>query len=170
MEDGEGTGYKVVRKVSVTGLTYHDGYNFPQYIPNTYEPFWTHFYKNGAGGAMGGGNSQRSGNKLKVKCRYIINRPSRVTHKRMAHAHTELSLSHYRAGIHLYKTLESALEFLRVGAGAKYVWKNNLVIIECDYRKAIAADNKTIVAMEITPRKEVDTDATVQRTESVHSG
>lgn len=168
LEGGEGTGYKIVRRVPERKECCSPPW-VRHFVPDTYTPFWTHFYKTGEGGVMGGGFSPRSREKFKVKCQYIIGRVSRVTHKRMAKIVGFPYNQHYPAGIHLYKNLNTTREILNDMVNTRYN-KSMLTIIECEYRKAVAEDSDTIVAMEITPRKEVGLDETVQESESVHGG
>lgn len=52
----------------------------------------------------------------------------------------------YPAGIHLYRSLEDALH-----EKSYYEWTAHIAVIKCHYRRVVAENGDTVVALEVTP-------------------
>jgi hypothetical protein len=100
-----------------------------------YLPEWQYQFANGTGGT-----SFFEENVYIVDTVYKIGVVETVNHNRMAKAYNG---EQYHAAIHLYK---EPLEFFH---------RDTHVLIECQYKEAVAEDEECIVAKSVTPIREV---------------
>src|SRR5574343_616709 len=97
-----------------------------------YTPQWPFFQRGG------GGNLYEGFRNTTV---YEIGKTEKVTHRRRILS--ACPREEYRAGIHGYKTVEIAKKY--------HYWCKELTLMKFSYKRAVAMDNETIVALEATP-------------------
>jgi hypothetical protein len=104
----------------------------------TYLPEWPYFAKDGTGGMN---RPQRGKPSFASSMVYKLGETTECRSRRKARTY---SGKLYRAGIHLYLAEVFA-----------HTWREDLVTLECTYKRALITDFIVVVALEITPIREI---------------
>lgn len=143
VNEEEGTGYKLVRRTA---------------DPQVFENYYTRFKHDDDGRLVGIGpaNTLRNSggrNKVLPGCTYTLGKTYQVRHRRKT---TTFQGGHeYSAGVHLFK--DNTYGLYQAAKTVRY-YPETYAMLQCRWSNPIGQDFQTLVAMKVTPLKEVDPD------------